>query len=150
MPMDETTPLIVNSTRPNNEDILETCQHWTTRIVKGFFSLATLAALALSITAIILAVKQEKMLKANKDELDSVRDEVKTCYNDSYEKIQELSQTISNINDSLYIFLADTTLKLQSELESAESDFKAEEIKMENEVSGMNTNVIKLETNLGV
>jgi predicted nucleic acid-binding Zn-ribbon protein len=74
---------------------------------------------------------------------------MKTCYNDSYERIQTLATKIDQIDESLEDLIAQTKSSLENKINSVESGLNTRFLSVQNQVSDMNTNVNKMQTSLG-
>ncbi len=78
-----------------------------------------------------------------------MREEIKTCFNDSYERIQELARKIDEIEKSLEDLITETKSSLENKINNVESGLNTRFISVQNQVSDLNTNVNNMETSLG-
>ena len=102
-----------------------------------------------SVTKLITFYRDHKKLDENEGELDSVRQEINTCWNDSYERIQELASQIDIIDASLNDLIAQTKSTVENKINSVKSSLTSRIIIVQNQVSDMNTNVDDVQTGLG-
>ncbi|XP_028416177.1 uncharacterized protein LOC114539800 [Dendronephthya gigantea] len=117
-------------------------------IFENLSILATFASIGLAITAIVLAAGDITKLGENENELDSVREEINECWNNTYERIQSLSRKIDEIDASLNDLIAQTKSTLENKITNVKSSLTSWIIGVQNQVSDMNTNVDKVQTGL--
>ena len=142
----EQTELIQNDGR---QTPFAGCSHIWRDIGKQFFCLATMAALGLSISAIVLAKREDTRLNKYNGELNSVKNEVQTCYNDSFDRIHKLAKKIDQIDSSLTGLVEETKSSLENKISSVESGMNTRFISIQNQVSDLNTNIDNIQTSFG-
>ena len=87
-------------------------------------------------------------MNQNNNEVDSLKQEVKTCYNDSYERIQELAKKVDQVETSLTNLVHETKSSLESQISNVESGLTTRFISIQNQVSDLNTNINNVQVSL--
>ncbi|XP_028400237.1 uncharacterized protein LOC114523490 [Dendronephthya gigantea] len=106
-------------------------------------------AIALSITAIVLTIRNNTKLNKEDGELNSIRKKTKTFGNNSCEKIQELARKIDKIDARFNDLIIQTKTTLETKIKSIEGNLTSRILSLQNFVSDLRSNVNRGQTQLG-
>jgi DNA anti-recombination protein RmuC len=96
-----------------------------------------------------LTFREDTRLSQSDNDLNSLKEEIKTCYNKTNERIQRLATKIDQIDESLKDLIAQTKSSLENKINSVKSELNTKFLSVQNQVSDLNTNVDKMQTSLG-
>ena len=75
--------------------------------------------------------------------------EIKTCYRDTHERIEELARKVDQVETSLIHVVDETKSSLETKINNVESRFTTRFISIQNQVSDLNTNINNVQVSLG-